>query len=231
MKPIPSKRTAPIAGLLAKIRTDHALSSQTLAALLGVSQATLATWEQEAAPLSDTVGARVRHLRRQLAHAGFESWKFRVARGGAPELLLDRALRIVTVSPTMLTQHAFEEGSDMRLEWTTFVGRHVNDILPSLDCNLLLTHGTGLAELHDIGFFQRRVRCVRICAELNFGTFVRHGVGEIWPVDTIDAGVVAHLILHPNRVAKTMQRPAGVVVHWSQIVPAEGTPSAPFSEP
>ncbi len=221
MEPLNVQHSVHVDGLLAKLRADHALTSDCLAALLGTSAGTLAQWESGRVPVSRAVEFEILRLARRLSFAGLESWKFRIGAASGPELLMDRSLTILTVSPAMLSQRAFEDGSPLILPSRSMVGRHVNDILPNLDCNLILNRGAGLSELHDIGFFQSRVRCVRICVELNFGPFTRHGVGEIWPVDTVDAGIAAHLLLHADRRAKNTLRAPGVIVHWSQIVPAE----------
>jgi len=221
MEPLNVEHPVHVGGLLAKMRADHALTSDRLAALLAASPGTLAQWENGRVPVSRAVEFKILQLSRRLSFASLESWKFRVGAASGPELLMDRTLMILTVSPAMLLQRAFEVGSDMILPSGFLVGRHINDVLPSLDCNLILNRGTGLSELHDIGFFQGRVRCVRMCAELNFGPVTRHGVGEFWPVDTVDAGIAAHLLLHADRCAKNTLRAPGVIVHWSQIVPAE----------
>jgi DNA-binding XRE family transcriptional regulator len=215
-----TKASVSVHRLLAKIRAEHGLASDRLAALLGVSTQTLSHWELEHAVVSTDVEGKILSLRRRLDFAGLEAWKFRIRVATRPELLIDRSLTILAVSQPMLLQRTFEDGSEVALHVGYFVGRHVNDVLPTLDCNLVLTRGSGLNELHDIGFFQGRVRCLRICAALHFGSLTREGLGEFWPIETADGGVLAQLTLHPARIKTSAPRQAGVVVHWTQIVSA-----------
>ena len=92
--------------------------------------------------------------------------------------------------------------------------------LLGVDAALIETHGNGIDDLVSIGFFDGKIRCVRFCAEMNIGTLVRTGVREFWPVETADAGIVAHCILHDrNDVAPVLTRP-GIHVHWREIVRA-----------
>jgi hypothetical protein len=221
METLISARTVPIAGILAKMRLDHALTPERLAALFGVPASVLKAWECDGVSVSRAIEQQAHDLARRLSYASLAAVKFRTGKTTRPELLMDRELTVLTVSPGMLLQRTRDGRSEVQLPPGFFVGRHINDILPSLDCNLILTPGSGLNELHDIGFFARRVRCVRICAELCFGDITSHGVGEFWPTETVDAGVLVQLTLHATHAAKNTLRTPGVVVHWTEIMPAD----------
>ena len=160
--------------------------------------------------------AAVEALAMRMAHGSLAAWKRRVAASSGYELLVDRTLTILAVNaaaarPAKGTMH----------DAALFVGRKYNAILPSLDCALIETHGNGIDDLVAIGFFEGKIRCVRICVETNVGTLASVGVREFWPVETADAGIVAHCIVHDrNDITPVLTRP-GIHVHWREVVRAE----------
>ncbi|MBP6013278.1 MAG: hypothetical protein KBA31_13715 [Alphaproteobacteria bacterium] len=202
---------------LGRLVSVHALTHVCIAELLAEPEARVAALiEGRAAPTLD-VARKVTALAQRMAYNSFAAWKRRISASTGYEVLIDRALTIVAVNGA---SPSFNRGKPYSpIGPHLFLGRKYNDILPSLDCALIQTHGNGIEDLLTIGFFDGNVRCVRLCAEINAGLFVRTGVHEFWPIETEDAGIVAHSILHRNEMPRVLAG-AGVHVHWREIIPA-----------
>jgi hypothetical protein len=205
--------------LLARMRNDHMLTSERVAGLLGEPPGTVAGWEAGRATPSDSAAARIEVLASQLDFASLQRWKERVTRSRGLEMLIGRDLSILAVSAPVLTEASNSSAGKPLLQTDSFLGRNANEFLPTLDCNLILRHGAGLKDLDAVGMFDGRVRCVRYSAELNYGSFARIGVFEFWPVETVDAGIVAHHVCHPLVDRKPTLSAPGIAVHWREIVP------------
>jgi hypothetical protein len=59
---------------------------------------------------------------------------------------------------------------------------------------------------------------VRFCAEINTGLFVRSGVLEFHPVETIDAGILVHHIMHRRDDIPRVLTSPGIHVHWRETI-------------
>jgi len=212
---------ARVGALLAQLRSDHVLTIDRIAGLLGEQPGIVAGWEAGRAQVPEHATAKIEHLAGRLNFASLQSWKERVTRAHGLETLIGRDLRILAVSAAVLVETDAPGGRQLTFPRESFLGKHCNDLLPTLDCNLILSHGAGFNDLDAVGLFDGRVRCVRYSAELNYGPFARIGVYEFWPVETVDAGIVAHHLCHPHAEQKPTLRVPGVVVHWSEIIPAE----------
>lgn len=212
---------ARVSALLAQLRSDHALTSERIAGLLGEQPGAVTGWEAGHTQASEDAMAKIQHLAGRLNFASQQRWKERVTRAHGLETLIGRDLRILAVSAGVLVETDPSSGRQLSFPREYFLGKSCNELLPTLDCNLILTHGAGFNDLDAVGLFDGRVRCVRYSAELNYGRFARVGVYEFWPVETVDAGIVAHHLCHPHTDQKPTLRVPGVVVHWSEIVPAE----------
>jgi predicted transcriptional regulator len=216
--PLSPREVAQVRAQLARLTSVHELDLAQVADLLGEPQAAVELYASGHAAPARAVAAAVEALALRMAHGSLAAWKRRVAASSGYELLVDRTLTILAVNGAApgLARRTTQGVLDPSL----FIGRKYNAILPSLDCALIETHGNGIDDLIAIGFFDGKIRCVRFCAEMNIGTLVRTGVREFWPVETADAGIVAHCILHDrNGVAPLLTRP-GIHVHWREIVRA-----------
>jgi hypothetical protein len=207
--------------LLARLRSDHALTSERIAGLLGEPHAVVAGWESGRAQASDADAARIQHLAGRLNFASLQRWKERVTRARGLEMLIARNLEILAVSDAVLVNSETSGARRVTFPRENFVGRNANLLFPTLDCNLILHHGAGLKDLDAVGIFDGRVRCVRYSAELNYGRFARVGVFEFWPVETVDGGLVVQHLCHVHPTQQPVLPRPGVVVHWSEIIAAD----------
>ncbi|MBP6012500.1 MAG: hypothetical protein KBA31_09760 [Alphaproteobacteria bacterium] len=208
-------KLTPVDGLALKaLRIANEISQEVLAALLDVHAGVLENWEAGASvPASMT--ERIGNVSLMIRHASRAAWKHRTFSTSGMEILLDRDLRIAAISRTALNTPFRELGFDAPT--SLFVGSHIHNVLPSLDCTLVLNHGTGLNDLVDIGFFEGRVRFVRIAAEINFGLYAYCGVFEYWPVETCDAGIVVRQVSVLDLSRQTSLRKPGILVEGTEI--------------
>ena len=195
----------------------HACDTTRLAQLLEEPETVIAQLVTGSLPPTRDLARKVRALASRMAHNSLAAWKQRICASNGYELLIDRTLTIIAVNGASPGLDRSKPPSPIGPH--LFLGRHYNEILPSLDCTLIETQGNGIEDLHALGFFDGHVRCVRFCAEINAGPFVRTGVHEFWPIATEDAGIVAHSILHRNNMPRVLTAP-GVYIHWREVVPA-----------
>lgn len=207
--------SAPIDGTALKsLRIANEISQETLAVLLDVHAGTLETWET-GTPVPESMTERIANVSLMIRYASRAAWKHRTFSTSGMEILLDRDLRIAAISRTALNTPFRELGFDVPA--SLFVGSHIHNALPSLDCKLVLNYGTGLNDLVDIGFFEGRVRFVRIAAEINFGLYAYCGVFEYWPVETCDAGIIVRQVSVLDLSRHTSLRKPGILVESTEI--------------
>ena len=226
MNPLPATadrlsavETARLHRRLACLMSAHALTPARIAELIGEPQDALGCVVAGATAPSRSLAAKIERLTLDMAHNSLTAWKRRVGASAGYELLLDRELTILAVNGA--TPGARQRRTQGYQDPSLSIGRKYNSILPSLDCALIETHGNGIDDLLTIGFFDGKIRCVRFCAEVNFGRLVRVGIREFWPVTTADAGIVAHAILHDdNEMPRTLSQP-GIHVHWREVIRTE----------
>ncbi len=202
---------------LNRLVSVHTLTPLRIAELLAETEARVtALIEGRATPTRD-VARKVAALAQRMAYNSFAAWQRRISASSGYEVLIDRTLTIVAVNGANPASYRGKAQSPIGPH--LFLGRKYNDILPSLDCTLIQTQGSGIEDLLTIGFFDGKIRCVRLCAEINAGPFVRTGVHEFWPIETEDAGIVAHSILHRGDMPRVLAGP-GIHVYWREIIPA-----------
>lgn len=199
---------------LKALRIGHEISQDTLATLFGVGADVVQSWEA-GAPVPATLVKRAQNVSLLISHASRAAWKHRTFATSGMEILLDRNLRIAAISRTALNTPFPEFGFD--LPSSLFVGSHIHNALPNLDCTLVVNYGTGLSDLEEIGFFEGRVQFVRIAAEINFGLYAYCGVFEYWPVDTCDAGVIVRQVSVLDLSRRTKLRKPGILVEGTEI--------------
>lgn len=202
---------------LERLIVVHALTPERIAALLDEPGSVIGHILAGAVKPSRELAQKVEHLMLNMSHNSLHAWKQRVGASAGYELLIDRSLTILAVNGSI--SGVRQRGTQGYLDPALFIGRNYNSILPSLDCALIETHGNGIEDLIKLGFFDGKIRCVRFCAEINIGKVARVGVREFWPVETADAGIVAHAVLHDsNDMPRALSAP-GILVHWREIVP------------
>lgn len=203
---------------LDRLQSVHALTPTRIAELLGEAENLVERVVAGGVNPSREFAARVERLMLAMAYNSLEAWKQRISASHGYEVLIDRTLTIVAVNGAnaALTRGKPQGPIGPQL----FLGRNFNHILPSLDCTLIETPGNGIEDLLTNGFFEGKIRCVRFCAEINAGPLVRTGVHEFWPIETEDAGIVAHSILHRRDMPRVLTAP-GIHVHWREVVPEQ----------
>lgn len=154
---------------------------------------------------------RIEMLKRRMAFASRQAWCQRVEASHGYDMLLDQDLKVIAV-----TQHSTL--GRLKIPRGFFVGRAFNTLLPALDCRLIETHGNGIDDLRTNGFFEGRIACVRFCAEINTGLIVRSGVFEFHPVETVDAGILVHHIMHRRSDIPQQLTGPGIHVHWRETI-------------
>jgi hypothetical protein len=202
---------------LERLTGVHALTPERIAALTGESPAFV---EQLAAGRAEPTRAITRSLRalaQQMAHNSLAAWQRRISASHGYELLIDRTLTIIAVNGA---NPAARRKGQIMVSPDAFIGRNYNEILPPHDCALIETPRNGIADLIALGFFEGRIRCVRFCAEIVVGPLARTGVHEFWPIETTDAGIIAHTILHRRDNLPRVLTGSGVHVHWREVVMA-----------
>lgn len=154
---------------------------------------------------------RIETLKRRMAFASRQAWCHRVEASHGYDMLLDQELKVIAVT---------QQGTLGRLKIPRgfFAGRAFNTLLPALDCRLIETHGNGIDDLKTNGFFEGRIACVRFCAEINMGLVVRSGVFEFHPVETVDAGILVHHIMHRRSDIPRLLTGPGIHVHWRETI-------------
>lgn len=199
---------------LKALREAHDVPRATMADLIGVSESQLSDWE-DGAPLPPAFTQSVQSACRMVRLASFSAWKQRVAAASGVEILLDRDLRIAALSKLAINTPFPELKFDVPA--SLFLGAHIHRVLPGLDCKLVVNHGTGLNDLYEIGFFDGRVRFVRIMAEINFGRYAYCGAFEYWPVGTCDAGTVVRQVSIIDLDRRTVLKKPGILVERTEI--------------
>lgn len=212
---------------LKALRTLHGVSAEAMARLLGVAGDTLAAWEA-GEPIPAAALASVRTAAFAIRFNSRSAWMQRVSLASGMEILLDPTLRMAALSRVARnTPYAEKLGLD--LPANLMLGKHLHAFLPNLDCTMIQTHGAGLNDLYEIGFFTGEITLVRITAEINFGLYDYCGHFEYWPVATCDAGTLVHQISFVDTSRRTVLRKPGILVQSTEIVrrsseaPAAGT--------
>jgi hypothetical protein len=218
VSPASAHEAARVRAVLASLIAAYRLDLDVIAAGTGVPVETLERVQAGLTSPGEDRARRIDQFAAAMAHNSLDAWKARISASSGYELLVDRTLTILAVNGT--NQALRGRTVQGTLDPSLFVGRTYNSILPSLDCALIETHGNGIDDLVPLGFFEGRVRCVRFCAEINAGPVTCVGVREFWPVETADAGIVAHAVLHDRYdVPKVLKLP-GIYVHWREVVRA-----------
>ena len=207
------RSAARVRAALSAFRVVHKLSSDRIGELLGELPEVVDACERGELFPSRELQQKVKALSLRMSYALREAWIRRVGSSSGYEMLLDRALTIVAIDG-MFVAHPRPKPVPPAM----FLGRKYKDTLASLDCTLINTHGTGLDDLHSVGFFEGKVRCVRYCAEMNVGRFAKTGVREIHPVETVDDGILAHLVMHEVTDYPRMLTEPGIFVHWRELI-------------
>jgi hypothetical protein len=196
---------------LSHLRSTYGLDLASIAALAGANFELVAAVDAGLEPPPAALQRQIEALRRRMAFASREAWLQRVEVSRGYDMLLDQDLKIVAV-----TQQKTSGG--LRIPWGLFLGRTFNELLPTLDCRLIETHGNGIDDLKTNGFFAGRIACVRFCAEINSGPVVHSGVLEFHPVETIDAGILVHHVMHRRDDIPRLLTSPGIYVHWRETV-------------
>ena len=166
---------------------------------------------------------KVKSLTLRMDYASRVAWQQRIAAAGRSELLLDRELMIIAVDG-MEMPGAPRPTKSYSIPRRFFLGRKYNDLLPTLDCTLIETHGNGIDDLKTIGFFDGKIASVRFCFEVHAGDVVVVAAIEIWPIVTVDDGILAHVVVNDlPHLPRVLKKP-GVHVHWRNVRLAPGKP-------
>lgn len=218
VSPFSAREAARIREALAGLVAGYGLDVERIAALVGAPEGTLQRLMQGLASPDESLAGRIDAFAFTMALNSLQAWKARVSAGSGYEMLIDRTLTVIGV--TGANAALGRRRTQGVLDPSLFLGHKYNALLPSLDCTLIETHGSGIDDLVPLGFFEGRIRCVRFCAEINVGPVTRNGVHEIWPVETADEGIVGHAALHErNEMPRVLTAP-GIHVHWREVVRA-----------
>lgn len=217
--PLPVREAARVRAVLAGLIQGYRLDLDRIGALVDEPVESLQRVQAGLVSPGEDLARRVDALCGAMAYNSLEAWKARVSGSSGYEMLVDRTMTILAASGAQAAPGG--RTAQVTVDPSLFVGRTCNSVLPTLDCTLIETHGNGVDDLVPLGFFEGRLRCVRFCAEINSGPLTRIGVREFWPVETADAGIVAHGMLHDRQdMPRVLKRP-GIYVHWREIVRAD----------
>lgn len=218
VSPISLRESARVREALAGLVDAYGLDVERIAALVGAPEGMLQRLMHGLASPDVDLARRIDAVAFAMALNSLQAWKARVSASSGYEMLIDRTLTVIAVNgANAVPGRRKAQGA---LGPAFFLGQKYNVLLPSLDCTLIETHGSGIDDLVPLGFFEGRIRCVRFCAEINAGPLTRNGVHEIWPVETADEGIIAHAALHERNDMPRVLTSPGIHVHWREVVRA-----------
>ena len=205
------------------LHVAHALDYSRIADLLEEPLPTVMACAQGS--VIPTIGfqEKVKVLTLRMNYASRMAWRQRVAAAGRSELLLDRELTIIAVDG-MEMPGAPRPMKSYAIPRRFFLGRKYSDILPTLDCTFVETYGNGIDDLRTMGFFDGKVACVRFCGEVHAGEVVVVAIVEIWPVVSVDDGILAHVIVNDLPHLPRVLKEPGVHIHWRDVKLAPAKP-------
>lgn len=156
--------------------------------------------------------AKLQELDRALEMSSAVSWIQRIRGSSGTEALFDDELRFLAVSRQGRTL-TDATGKQLELPETYFCGRRYRDVLPTSD-SLLANGEPGLDGLKRLGLFDGRITGAQIELDMRFDIHVLKCIMEIWAIQTIDRGILAHSQIHrlPCAAGEIPTQP-GIVVH------------------
>jgi hypothetical protein len=164
------------------------------------------------APPSEIAIAKLQELDRTLEMSCAANWIQRIRESSGAEALFDNELRFLAVSRQgrTLTDAA---GKQLELPEAYFRGRLYRDVLPTSD-SLLADDEPGLDGLRRLGLFEGRITGAQIELDMRFDLHVLKCIMEIWAVQTMDRGILAHSQIHRlPLVSGEAPTRTGIVVH------------------
>jgi hypothetical protein len=145
-------------------------------------------------------------LDRSLQFGGAGAWARRIRSASGREALFDRDFRFLSVSQAGRTMTPCD-GPAIELPERAFLGVSYATLLPAT-VSLLRDSEPGFDGLKERGFFRGKFMGVRIRVELNYGFHFLSGIMEVWAVQTLDQGILAHSLIHPaDQASPTIAAP------------------------